>query len=60
MASNPVYITEPLYLYEPSGIGKDERGRVAREAIVARIVANRTHDEVRGESTVQCDEYQKG
>ena len=39
MARNPVRVTEALYLYEPSGIGKDAAGRAAREETVARIVA---------------------
>ena len=38
MAEHPVHITEPLYLYEPSGIGKGEQ-RTAREETIARIVA---------------------
>ena len=39
MAAHPVHIMEPLYLYEPSGIGKGA-GRTERETAVARIVAN--------------------
>lgn len=38
MAEKPVNITKPLYLYEPSGVGKGDE-REAREAIIARIVA---------------------
>ena len=38
MAAHPVYIAEPLYLYEPSGIGKGA-GREGREATIGRIVA---------------------
>ena len=38
MAENPVHITEPLYLYEPSGVGKGA-DREAREEVIARIVA---------------------
>ena len=38
MAANPVHIAEPLYLYEPSGIGKGS-GRAAREETIGRIVA---------------------
>ena len=38
MAAHPVHITEPLYLYEPSGTGKGA-GRADREATIARIVA---------------------
>ena len=39
MARNPVHVTEALYLYEPSGIGKDAAGKAAREETVARLVA---------------------
>ena len=39
MARNPVHVTEALYLYEPSGIGKDPAGKAAREETVARLVA---------------------
>ena len=39
MARNPVHVTEALYLYEPSGVGKDVAGRAAREETVARLVA---------------------
>ena len=39
MASNPAHIDEPLYLHEPSGIGKDPAGRADREKIIARLVA---------------------
>ena len=38
MAAHPVHITEPLYLYEPSGKEKGA-GRAEREATIARIVA---------------------
>ena len=38
MAAHPAYIAEPLYLYEPSGIGKGA-GREDREATIGRIVA---------------------
>ena len=38
MAGNPVHIPEPLYLYEPSGVGKGA-GRAAREETIRRIVA---------------------
>lgn len=38
MAGNPVHIPEPLYLYEPSGVGK-ATGRAAREEVIRRIVA---------------------
>ena len=38
MAAHPVHITEPLYLYEPSGLGKGAE-RAEREATIARIVA---------------------
>ena len=38
-ARNPAHIREPLYLYEPSGTGKDPAGRAAREKAIARIVA---------------------
>ncbi len=41
MAGNPVHIPEPLYLYEPSGVGKGI-GRVAREETIRRIVARET------------------
>ena len=43
MAANPVQIAEPLYLYEPSGIGKGA-GRAAREETIGRIVAKPPHD----------------
>ena len=39
MARNPVRVTEALYLYKPSGIGKDVAGKAAREETVARLVA---------------------
>ena len=38
MAAHPVHITEPLYLYEPSGKGKGT-GRAERETTIGRIVA---------------------
>ena len=38
-ADNPVHVPEPLYLYEPSGMGKGT-GRAAREEVIRRIVAN--------------------
>ena len=38
MAANPVHISEPLYLYEPSGVGKGA-ARAAREETIGRIVA---------------------
>ena len=38
-AGNPAHIDEPLYLHEPSGIGKDTVGRADRETIIARLVA---------------------
>ena len=38
MAKHPVHIAEPLYLYEPSGMGKGE-DRAKREAIIGQIVA---------------------
>jgi len=40
MAEKPVHIPEPLYLYEPSGVGKGD-GRGAREQTIRRVVANR-------------------
>ena len=39
MAENPVHIREPLYLYEPSGVGKGIE-RAAREKTIGRIVAS--------------------
>ena len=39
MARNPVHVTEALYLYDPSGIGRDASGKAAREETVARLVA---------------------
>ena len=39
MARNPVHVAEALYLYEPSGVGKDAAGKAAREETVARLVA---------------------
>ena len=39
VADNPRYIDEPLYLYEPSGVGKSEDERIVREQIIARIVS---------------------
>ena len=39
MARDPVHIPEPLYLYEPSMIGKGSAGAAVRERIIARIVA---------------------
>ena len=38
MATHPVQIVEPLYLYEPSGKGKAAE-RADREATIARIAA---------------------
>ena len=38
MARNPVDVTEALYLYEPSGIGKDAADKVAREETIAHLV----------------------
>lgn len=38
MAENPVHIAEPLYLYEPSGVGRGV-DRADREEVIARIVA---------------------
>ena len=38
MAEHPVHIAEPLYLYEPSGVGKGA-DRAARDEVIARIVA---------------------
>lgn len=40
MAQRPVWIREPLYLYEPSGMGKGE-DRHEREEQIAAIVAKR-------------------
>lgn len=39
LSAHPRYIEEPLYLYEPSGVGKSEEERIVREQIIARIVA---------------------
>ena len=39
MARNPVHVTEALYLYDPSGTGKDAAGKAAREETVVRLVA---------------------
>ena len=39
MARNPVHVTEALYLYEPSGVGKDAAGKATREETVARLAA---------------------
>jgi hypothetical protein len=39
VARRPRYIAEPLYLHEPSGVGKTGDARLAREEIVGRIVA---------------------
>ena len=39
MAEKPAHVTEALYLYEPSGIGKDAAGKAVREEVVARLVA---------------------
>lgn len=38
LAEKPVHIAEPLYLYEPSGVGRGA-DRASREEIIARIVA---------------------
>ena len=38
IAENPVHIAEPLYLYEPSEVGKGA-DRAVREEVIARIVA---------------------
>ncbi|HWO24675.1 MAG TPA: glycosyltransferase [Kofleriaceae bacterium] len=39
VARAPRFIAEPLYLHEPSGVGKAGEARRAREAIIGRIVA---------------------
>lgn len=39
LARNPVYIEVPMYLYETSRAGKHGPDRVAREAIIARLLA---------------------
>ena len=39
MARNPVHVTEELYLYDPSGTGKDAAGKAVREETVAHLVA---------------------
>ena len=39
MAGSPVHVTEALYLYDPSGIGKDAAGKAAREGTVTRLAA---------------------
>ncbi|MDE0174258.1 MAG: glycosyltransferase [Defluviicoccus sp.] len=43
MAEHPVHIPEPLYLYEPSGVGKGA-GRAAREEAIGRIVGKEPVD----------------
>ena len=40
MAENPAHVREPLYLYEPSGVGKGN-SRVTREETIRRVVGNR-------------------
>lgn len=37
-ARRPVHIAEPLYLYEPSGVGKSGAQRDYREAVIGRLV----------------------
>jgi len=39
LATEPRYIDEPLYLYEPSGVGKSGEERAVRERIIAAIVS---------------------
>ncbi|MCC6874789.1 MAG: glycosyltransferase [Sandaracinaceae bacterium] len=39
IARSPRYIEEPLYLYEPSGVGKSGEERRVREELIGRIVA---------------------
>ena len=39
LAQSPLYIDEPSYLYEPSGVGKTGEERHLREEIIGRIVA---------------------
>jgi hypothetical protein len=38
VARSPRYIDDPLYLYEPSGVGKRDDERRVREEIIGRIV----------------------
>ena len=51
MAAHPVHITEPLYLYEPSGLGKGAE-RAEREATIARIVANGRRARARTQASI--------
>lgn len=39
VAESPRYIDEPMYLYEPSGVGKSDEDRIVREHIIARVVS---------------------
>jgi len=41
MASKPVWIKDPLYLYEPSGLGKGDQ-KALRECEIAAIVSKRS------------------
>ena len=43
MAAKPAHIPEPLYLYEPSGVGKGA-DRAAREEAIGRVVTKQTAD----------------
>ena len=51
MAAHPVHIVEPLYLYEPSGLGKGVE-RAEREATIARIVANGSRAQARIQASI--------
>ena len=52
MATHPVHVVEPLYLYEPSGKGEGA-GRADREATIARIVAKAPATPGHAEATVR-------
>jgi glycosyltransferase involved in cell wall biosynthesis len=39
LARHPVWIQEPLYLHEPSGVGKGVAGAVERDRIIGRLLA---------------------
>ena len=56
MAENPVHIVEPLYLHEPSGVGKGA-DKADRDRVIARIVAkdNLRQDKKEPQVDGQCE-----
>ena|GEM_PF-426162 len=56
MARRPVHITEPLYLYEPSGMGKGA-DRTAREAEISFIVSRPRRRMLEGSRLLHSERY---